>query len=91
VAITGTWGYGATIIPDVWDAVRGKAAADIADAYRTTADGVQISVKDMDYSATYSDSPIGQLANWRATFDDVCNLYRRPLRQFLRKTEAPFV
>lgn len=91
VEITGVWGYADTIPAPVWMAVLMKAAANIADANRAKAGGLVTSIKDDDTGLTYSDKQIAEIAGWKSAYDDAVRLYRRPLRDYLRRSTRPLI
>jgi hypothetical protein len=91
VGVTATWGYGATIPPDVWQAVLYKSAADCAEANRMTDRGLLTSVRDDDQTEQYKADSIGQSAGWLAAFESACERYKRPLRQFIGRKRPPLL
>lgn len=91
VGVTATWGYAASIPPDVWQAVLAKAAAEIVDTNRVAARGALVSIRDDDVSVGYSEQLPSVMAGWRQQFASVCKRYRRGVREMASRTRPGLV
>lgn len=89
IKIVGTWGYGATIPEDVWEAVLYEATANIADANRLGTLGILDEIRDDDVTLKYSEKQISTISGWHGMFIAACERYKRGVRQAIRRNEVP--
>ncbi len=85
VKVTGTFGYGATVPVDVWNAVLQKAAASIAASNSLSAQGKLSKWVDGDVSEDYGAQMPGEVAGWLNDFKETARRYRRPYRELRRR------
>jgi hypothetical protein len=91
IEVVGTWGYGATIPYDVWEAVLYSTADRIANLNRLSAQGNVIEVKDDDVTLKYDGRTVGESAGWTNRIRDVAKNYKRSLRDHLARQEVGLI
>lgn len=71
IAVVGKWGYSATVPYDVWEAVRGQAAANLAPQIAASISRGVISWKEADVAEEYGAKPLEHVVGqWRQAFVD---------------------
>ena len=91
VKVTGTWGYGATIPPNVFLAVLQASAADAVQANSLTPQGQTKKYIDGDASEEWSGGSLGVSAGWLgkgSLWEQMKKDYKRPLRSHINKSRA---
>ena len=88
IKVTGTWGYGATIPVDVWEAVQKMAALKGLENTSIYEGGRQVSYTEADRSERFADGTLRETSGWGREIEAVIKRYRKPLRQRLTESRV---
>lgn len=94
IKVTGTWGYGSTIPPDVWLAHLQASAADVMQQNTLSAQGQTLKYIDGDASEQWTGEPIGISAGWLgkgSLWESVCKNYKRSLKSHILKSRPKLI
>jgi hypothetical protein len=89
IQVTGTFGYGATIPADLWEAVADLAAAKLTLEARSSQRGIVVDKREGDVQTKWD--PSGNLQEAQREFRRCLKLYTRPMGYSLRHRKAPMI
>lgn len=91
IEVTGTWGYADTIPPQAWEAVLCLAGMKLADSARIASRGAITLTRDDDTWIAYSDKLVSAVSGWEATYKQAVKDYKRPFRDYLRRSTRTLI
>lgn len=91
IEVTGTWGYGATIPADLWEAAAQEVAGRTAAQLLFQGDGRLSEWQEADVREKYLLQLPGEAAGWHGYFEDRVKAYTRPVDRNIRRWKAPMI